>query len=83
MNDIGTQSPYFSFLICSHDSGRLVNAYINGRPIGSLKDGVFQPLDTKLGQLPQPLPFDSLANLKAFLNSVVDKIELIEETPIP
>ncbi len=89
MNDIGTQTPYFSFLLCSHDSGKLINLYLNGQPIGAIKSGVLSPqcfshvsgnpTPIRLRQVGQPMPFGSLVELKTFLYGVVDKIDLIEE----
>jgi hypothetical protein len=84
--------PYFSFLICHHES--VINAYYSGIPLGTAvwEDGpapdlVFtpaviggQPVD--LRHLPHPCPFDNEAELKAALHKIVDMIRFPEPLPV-
>lgn len=89
MNDIGTESAYFSFLFASHQSGKLINLYANGRPLGRIEDGVFiaegntfasdgKITPIRVTALPQPFPFTNLTSFKFALHSAIDKIELGE-----
>lgn len=90
MNDIGSTSPYFSFLICSHANGALINAYVNGQAIGTIRDSVFNPhvfshpggtpTPITLNQLPNPFPFAALADMKAMLHQVIERLEV--PTPV-
>lgn len=83
------KSPYFSFLICSHNRGALVHAYVNGMPLGIIRDGVFEPhgfvypkgepVLTHLHNLPDPFPFETLAEMKEALHSAIDKLSVIED----
>ena len=89
MNDIGTTSPYLSILFCVHDHAKLVNAYVNGQPIGSIKDGVFSPhafshssgspIPVRLTQIPKPFPFETMDEFKDFMDAVIDKLQMVEE----
>jgi hypothetical protein len=93
MNDIGTQSPYFSFLLCAHPKEKLVNAYVNGQAIGSIKDGVFSPhafahangvpTPIRLTQMPKPFPFADMLDMKRALHAAIDKLEIIDEETHP
>ncbi len=81
-------APYYSFLICSHASGKLVHVYFNGLPIGIFEQGKpFQP--TKLNDRPirlqdlaDPCPFDTVAELKAALHAIVQGFSVEEPAPI-
>lgn len=72
-------SEYFSFLICRHPDH--VDFFLNGRPIGVLKDDVFNPYQftnpdgTKremvFEELPKPHPFTSAEDYRDFMLSQV------------
>ena len=79
--------PYWSFLVCSHQGGALVNLYVNGRPIGVIKEGRWMPRPLGYrGDLPPttrdllvpPLPPGGLAGLKAALHAAIDAIDISE-----
>ena len=91
MNDIGTNSPYFSFLICQHP--KAVNLYVNGLPIGNIEQGKFVPaklgadkdnqVPISINNLADPFPFSSTADLKSALIAIVNSIEINEPTKKP
>lgn len=93
MNDIGTSTPYFSFLLCSHPKEKLINAYVNGQPIGSIHNGVFSPhafshpsgipTPIRLAQMPQPFPFEDMFEMKRVLHAAIDKLEIVDEETQP
>lgn len=77
--------PYFSFLICDH--GNIKNIYINGCPVGVVEDGNFAPKSFTNPQngdkkaisfegIRDPIPVESLAELKSRLIDIINKIEL-------
>ena len=79
MNNLGTSTPYCSFLICRHpDSTQM---YLNGRPIGEVRDGKFTPAqlngkDITMRDLAEPFPFHSLTDMKHVLTVLVQLIEI-------
>lgn len=83
-------APYFSFLICSGQSGRQVHVYFNGQPIGIIESGAFSPATLAPNQRPvmlrdlgNPCPFDTVVQLKARLHEIVDAFEIDEPKPEP
>ena len=82
------KSPYFSFLLCSHESGALINVYVNGMPMGTIRAGVFEPhgfiypqgepVLIRLNNLPKPFPFKTLGDMKAMLHEAIDKLSIID-----
>lgn len=85
-------SGYLSFLVCLHEHGtsrRVVNVYLNGQPVGVVNaSGTFHPHSRPMADgskrplqfrdVAEPCPFASLAELKAFLRDVVERIELVD-----
>lgn len=79
-------SSYYSFLVCRHADK--TDLYVNGIPLGLIRDGKFEraqiagrPL--QFSQLPDPLPFKTVAELKAELHRFVDAIEIAEPPAVP
>ena len=83
---------YFSFLITSHEDGKLVAAYVNGMPIGQIQNGEFkphgfvypkgEPVLVNINNLPDPFPFKSLDEMKATLHQLIDKLEIVEDKEV-
>ena len=80
-----SQFNYFSFLICNHSNGEVVNFYYNGIPLGVCTHGDYarathgpQALPIGIQQLPGPCPFKTGAELKAELHRLIDTMEFGE-----
>jgi len=77
--------PYVSFLVCIHADK--TDVYFNGLPIGKVTSEAFVPQVYSMGKeervirladLNNPCPFNTVAELKAALIDIVEKIELDE-----
>ncbi len=82
-----TKPPYWSFLICSHQNGAIVNAYFNGLPIGVITNGVFNPAKVTVPGLPNgraitmqdlmdPCPFETIEDMKINLWAIIANLTI-------
>ena len=63
---------YYSFLICGHSDK--TDVYINGRPLGVYKDGVFAPDMLTIKDFPSLFPFADMESFKQEITKIVDAI---------
>ncbi len=85
------QAPYYSFLICAAAGRHVQNVYLNGRSVGSLvgrTDWMPQLLPPNgravtIRDIADPCPFSSVADLKAALHEVIDRMVIAEPAPTP
>ncbi len=92
MSDLNTASPYCSFLICRHPGLGVTNLYLNGQPLGVIRNGTFAvhhlgmhpiiPRPITPRDLAQPFPFASIAEMRAAFHAAIDAI-VIEEPAAP
>ena len=72
MFNLSFMKSYYSFLICGHSDK--TDVYINGRPLGVYKDGVFAPDMLTIKDFPSPFPF---ADMEAFKQEIAKIIEAV------
>ena len=75
---------YYSFLICSHDDGAVVNFYVNGIPVGVLDEVGYRQAQiggrpVTVHNLPEQFPFETFTELTEELHRLVNYVGLSHE----